>query len=59
MRRVQSLVEMMDDLKAKNSAPISNDVSVTKSDNESVGGNDAQTSLPSSTKVTQDWEVFE
>ncbi|KAM7526515.1 hypothetical protein LguiA_016417 [Lonicera macranthoides] len=59
VRRVQSLVEMMDDLKSKNSAPISNDVSVTKSDNESVGGIDAQTSLPSSTKVTQDWEVFE
>ncbi|KAI3819097.1 hypothetical protein L1987_12920 [Smallanthus sonchifolius] len=48
VRRVQGLVEKLDNLRAKNSNPTSN-----------VPETPDEPSLPSSSKVTQDWETFE
>ncbi|KAA8517747.1 hypothetical protein F0562_015194 [Nyssa sinensis] len=65
VQRVQSLVETVDALKARNSNPLSNSsmaVSVTtkwETFNSGVGSLNAPPPMPSSTKVTQDWEVFD
>ncbi|XP_059668034.1 BAG family molecular chaperone regulator 4 [Cornus florida] len=65
VRRVQSLVETVDTLKARNLNPASNHsnaASVTtkwETFDSGVGSLSAPPPMPSSTKVTQDWEVFE
>ncbi|KAM0999175.1 hypothetical protein FF1_005912 [Malus domestica] len=66
VRRVQSFVDTLDNLKARNSSPFSkksiNAVSVTKNWERfelGVGSLHAPTPLPSSTKITQDWELFD
>ncbi|KAK3032834.1 hypothetical protein RJ639_037011 [Escallonia herrerae] len=62
VHRVQSLVEIMDDLKAQNSNPISNSSNaapVNEKFEPEVGSSHTPLPMPSATKVTQDWEVFE
>ncbi|KAK7849808.1 bag family molecular chaperone regulator 4 [Quercus suber] len=65
VRRVQSFVDTLDNLKARNSNPFSNSknvVSVTtkwEMFESGVGSLYAPTPLQSSTKITQDWEVFD
>ncbi|XP_034693676.1 BAG family molecular chaperone regulator 4-like [Vitis riparia] len=65
VRRVQSLVEMLDTLKARNSNPFStksNAVSVTtkwETFESGLGSLTAPPPMPSSTAVNQDWETFE
>lgn len=65
VRRVQSFVDTLDNLKARNSNPFSkssNSVSVTtkwESFELGVGSLHAPTPLKSSTKITQDWELFD
>ncbi|CAN6693023.1 unnamed protein product [Malus baccata var. baccata] len=66
VRRVQSFVDTLDNLKARNSNPFSkksiNAVSVTKNWERfelGVGSLHAPIPLPSSTKITQDWELFD
>ncbi|CAL8998948.1 PREDICTED: BAG family molecular chaperone regulator 4-like [Prunus mume] len=66
VRRVQSFVDTLDKLKARNSNPFSNKssnaVSVTTKWERfelGVGSLNAPTPLPSSTKITQDWELFD
>lgn len=66
VRRVQSFVDTLDKLKARNSNPFSNKssnaVSVTTKRERfelGVGSLNAPTPLPSSTKITQDWELFD
>jgi hypothetical protein len=57
VRRVQSLVDTMDDLKAKNHAtPMGDDLPAEK---PNIEGSDAESPMSSSTKVAKDWEVFE
>lgn len=65
VRRVQSLVDTLDNLKARNSNPFrnsSNAVSVTakwETFDSGVGSLCAPIPLQSSTKITQDWEMFD
>lgn len=66
VRRIQSFVNSLDNLKAKNSNPFSsgssNSVSVTtkwETFESGVGSLCAPTPIQSSTKITQDWEVFD
>ncbi|RVW13667.1 BAG family molecular chaperone regulator 4 [Vitis vinifera] len=65
VRRVQSLVEMLDTLKARNSNPFStksNAVSVTtkwETFESGLGSLTAPPPMPSSTAVNQDWETFD
>ncbi|KAM1115282.1 hypothetical protein TB2_038366 [Malus domestica] len=66
VQRVQSFVDTLDNLKARNYNPFSkksiNAVSVTKNWERfelEVGSLHAPTPLPSSTKITQDWELFD
>ncbi|XP_048420729.1 BAG family molecular chaperone regulator 4 [Pyrus x bretschneideri] len=66
VRRVQSFVDTLDNLKARNSNPFSkksiNAVSVTTNWERfelGVGSLHASTPLPSSTKITQDWELLD
>uniref|UniRef100_A0A2P2JRN6 BAG family molecular chaperone regulator 4-like n=1 Tax=Rhizophora mucronata TaxID=61149 RepID=A0A2P2JRN6_RHIMU len=65
VRRVQSFVDMLDNLKARNSNPISNSskaVSVTTKWEmfESVLGSlSSPAPIRSATKVTQEWELFD
>nr|XP_033508745.1 BAG family molecular chaperone regulator 4 isoform X2 [Nicotiana tomentosiformis] len=65
VRRVQSLVETMDAVKARNANPFSNNsnaVSVTtqwETFESGVGSLNAPPPRPSSTVVTEDWEQFE
>ncbi|CAK9164178.1 unnamed protein product [Ilex paraguariensis] len=61
VRRVQSLVDALDNLKARNSSN-SNSVSVTtkwRALDSGVGSLSAPKPLQSSTKITQDWEQFD
>ncbi|KAJ4971914.1 hypothetical protein NE237_005013 [Protea cynaroides] len=65
VRRVQGFVEKLDILKAQNSNPFSsscNDVSVTtkwETFDSGVGSPSAPAPMPSSTKITNDWEQFD
>ncbi|KAK6234603.1 hypothetical protein SCA6_009940 [Theobroma cacao] len=65
VRHVQGLVDTLDNLKARNSNPFSsscNAVSVTtkwEAFESGVGSLTAPAPLPSSTRITQDWEVFD
>ncbi|KAE8039308.1 hypothetical protein FH972_011734 [Carpinus fangiana] len=65
VRRVQSLVDTLDNLKARNSNPFSNSKDVVSVATRwetfelGVGSLCAPTPLQSSTKITQDWEVFD
>ncbi|GMP85959.1 hypothetical protein CsSME_00038929 [Camellia sinensis var. sinensis] len=65
VRRVQSLVDKVDSLKARNSNPFSNNnkaVSVTtkwETFDSGMGSLSAPPPFPSSTEVTQDWERFD
>ncbi|XP_022730802.1 BAG family molecular chaperone regulator 4-like isoform X2 [Durio zibethinus] len=65
VRRVQGLVDTLDNLKARNSSPFSsscNAVSVNtkwEAFESGVGSLTAPVPLPSSTRITQDWEVFD
>ncbi|KAM1494753.1 hypothetical protein ACFX15_028653 [Malus domestica] len=66
VRRVQSFVDTLDNLKARNPNPFSkksiNAVSVTTKWERfelGVGSLHAPTPSPSSTKITQDWELFD
>lgn len=65
VRRVQSLVDKVDSLKARNSNPFSNSnkaVSVTtkwETFDSGMGSLSAPPPFPSSTEVTQDWERFD
>ncbi|KAH7549861.1 hypothetical protein ACOSP7_025165 [Xanthoceras sorbifolium] len=65
VRRVQSLVDKLDNLKMRNPNPFSknnNAVSVTtkwESFDSGVGSLNAPTPIQSSTKITQDWELFD
>lgn len=68
VRRVQSFVDTLDNLKARNSNPFSNNnnnnntVSVTtkwEKFGSGVGSLCAPRTMQSSTKVTQDWELFD
>ncbi|KAJ9698737.1 hypothetical protein PVL29_007678 [Vitis rotundifolia] len=63
--RIQSFVDTLDNLKARNSNPFNNStnaVSVTTkwlAFESGVGSLSAPTPLQSSTKITQDWELFD
>lgn len=63
--RIQSFVDTLDNLKARNSNPFNNStnaVSVTTNwvaFESGVGSLSAPTTLQSSTKITQDWELFD
>ncbi|XP_040993889.1 BAG family molecular chaperone regulator 4-like [Juglans microcarpa x Juglans regia] len=65
VRRVQSFVDMLDKLKAQNSNPFSNSKDVASVNTKwetfesGLGSLHAPTPLQSSTKITQDWEVFD
>ncbi|XP_052177022.1 BAG family molecular chaperone regulator 4 [Diospyros lotus] len=67
VNRVQSLVDKVDSLKARNSNPFSGGsssktVSVTtkwETFGSGMGSLSAPSPMPSSTKVTEDWEVFD
>ncbi|XP_010909215.1 BAG family molecular chaperone regulator 4 [Elaeis guineensis] len=65
VRRVQNLVEMLDLLKARNSNPFSNSsnaVSVTtqwETFESGLGSLNAPRPMASSTKITNDWELFD
>lgn len=65
VRRVQSFVDALDNLKARNSNPFSSIKDVApvtprwETFESGVGSLCAPTSLQSSTKITQDWEVFD
>ncbi|XVE58999.1 hypothetical protein DITRI_Ditri05aG0009200 [Diplodiscus trichospermus] len=67
VRRIQGLVDTLDDLKARNSNPFSsscNAVSVMTTKWEAFESGAATLTapvapLPSSTRITQDWEVFD
>ncbi|XP_044473704.1 BAG family molecular chaperone regulator 4-like isoform X1 [Mangifera indica] len=65
VRRVQSFADTIDSLKARNSNPFSsgsNAVSVTtkwETFESGVGSLSAPAGLQSSTKITQDWELFD
>ncbi|GAA0144602.1 chaperone [Lithospermum erythrorhizon] len=65
VRRVQSLVDKMDHLKAKNSNPNGNDNSTApvitpcETFKSGVGSPNSPTSIPTSSKVTKDWEQFD
>ncbi|KAI6670937.1 hypothetical protein NL676_005822 [Syzygium grande] len=63
--RVQSIVETLDNLKARNSDPLSRTRNATAADTKSkqiapgISIVNAQGSLQSSTRVTLDWELFD
>ncbi|XP_030524188.1 BAG family molecular chaperone regulator 4-like [Rhodamnia argentea] len=63
--RVQSIVETLDRLKARNSDPLSGTRNATAADTKSeqiksqIGVVNAQGSLQSSTRITLDWELFD
>ncbi|GKV08397.1 hypothetical protein SLE2022_198070 [Rubroshorea leprosula] len=62
VRRVQGLVDTLDNLKAKHSNPFSsgsNAVSVTTKWETFESGVGSLTPLQSSARITQDWEVFD
>ncbi|KAK8988459.1 hypothetical protein V6N11_029849 [Hibiscus sabdariffa] len=61
VRRVQGLVDSLDKWKARNSNPFSNAVAVAVSSKWEAfqSGEGAQSPLPSSTRITQEWEVFD
>ncbi|KAG2669919.1 hypothetical protein I3760_14G058600 [Carya illinoinensis] len=65
VRRVQSFVDMLDKLKAQNSNPFSNSKDVESMNTKwetfesGLGSLHAPTPLQSSTKITQDWVVFD
>ncbi|KAF3454889.1 hypothetical protein FNV43_RR05337 [Rhamnella rubrinervis] len=67
VRRIQSFVDTLDNLKAKNTNPFNNGssnttVSVTtkwETFESGVGSLCAPTPIQSSTKITEDWEVFD
>ncbi|EEF45740.1 BAG family molecular chaperone regulator 4 [Ricinus communis] len=65
VRRVQSFVDALDKLKARNSNTLSNssnEVSVTakwETFDSGVGSVSTPVSIQSATKVTQDWELFD
>ncbi|GMJ08408.1 BCL-2-associated athanogene 4 [Hibiscus trionum] len=65
VRRVQKFHETLDELKARNASPLSNSnkaVSTTTkcgTFDSGMGSSTAPPHMPSSTKVTQDWEQFD
>ncbi|GAV66581.1 ubiquitin domain-containing protein/BAG domain-containing protein [Cephalotus follicularis] len=62
VHRVQNFVDKLDNLKARNSNPLShssNAVSVTTKWESGVGSLSSPIPLQSSTKITQHWEVFD
>lgn len=65
VRRVQSLLDTADELKTRNLGPKAKSsetvpkITNCETSESDIGNLDAQPSSPSSTKGTQDWEVFE
>lgn len=62
VRRVQGLVDTLDNLKAKHSIPFSSGssaVSVTTKWETFESGVGSPSPLETSTRITQDWEVFD
>ncbi|XVF68479.1 hypothetical protein PTKIN_Ptkin11bG0006100 [Pterospermum kingtungense] len=66
VRRVQGLVDTLDNLKARHSYPFSSSCNIAVSMStkweafeSGVGSLTAPAPLPSSTRITQDWEVFD
>ncbi|KAJ6425222.1 hypothetical protein OIU84_025908 [Salix udensis] len=65
VRRVQNFHDILDNLKARNSKPLGNsgnDVSVTtewETFDSELGSSSPPPSIPSSTRITQDWERLE
>lgn len=65
VRRVQSFVDTIDSLKARNSNPFSSSSNAAslktkwETFESGVGSLSSAAPLQSSTKITQDWEVFD